>query len=153
MVFGIKYWSWSYCDKKQGCKQTKCKTHIYWTTNTLFEFHASLSQWPPMFCLETNKEIAFFIIKRHEVSKGSNCFVFTFLSPLAFSQSLQTHTNPGPHWTSTGTLVPTYVRYCKSLSPHKSHDPVSLTPSFHLTRQKTRIQHIDFPQSLLQKSL
>jgi hypothetical protein len=28
-----------------------------------------------------------------------------------------------------------------------------LTPLFHLTKWKTKIQHIDFPQSLLQKSL
>jgi hypothetical protein len=61
--------------------------------------------------------------------------------------------NPRPHWTSTGTLVPAYIQYYKSFSPHKSHDLVSLTPSLHLIGQKTGIQHIDFPRPLLQDSL
>jgi hypothetical protein len=41
----------------------------------------------------------------------------------------------------------------KFSNSHKSHDQISLTPLLYLTRQKTGIQHIDFPQSLFQKSL
>jgi hypothetical protein len=72
-----------WCDKKWGHKQTKCKTHIYWMANILFEFHTGLSQWPPKFRPKTSKEIAFFIIERLEVSKGSYHFNLTLLSPLA----------------------------------------------------------------------
>jgi len=110
-----------------------------------------LSQWPPKFHPKTSREIAFFIIERLEVSKGSNRSDLTLLSPLAsllkvFKPTwIQDHI--GLPWNSS------YTWYCKSLNPHKSHNPVFLTPSLHLTRQKTWIQHIDFPQSLLQESL
>jgi hypothetical protein len=43
--------------------------------------------------------------------------------------------------------------FSKFSNPHKSHDQISLTPFLHLTKQKIIIQHIDFPQSLLQESL
>jgi hypothetical protein len=125
--------------------------------NTLFKFHSGLSQWPLKFHPKTNKETAFLIIERLKVSKGSDHFDLSLLGPLASFRKVfrptRINTNPGPHWISTGSLVTTYMQYYKSLSPHKSHNPVSLTPSPHLTRQKTRIQHIDFPQSLLQESL
>jgi len=69
--------------KKQGHKQKKWKTCIYWTTNTLSKLHTNPSQWPPKFCLETSKEIAFFIIKRLEVFRGSDRSNLTLLIPLA----------------------------------------------------------------------
>jgi hypothetical protein len=72
-----------HCHQKQGHKQTKCKTCIYWITNTLSKLHTGPSQWPPKFYLETSKEIGFFIIKRFEVFRGSNRFDLTFLIPLA----------------------------------------------------------------------
>lgn len=74
-------WVWSFL-KNKGCKQTKCKTCIYWTTNTLSKLHTSPSQCPPKFCSETSKEIAFFIIQKLEVFRGLNHFDLTLLSPL-----------------------------------------------------------------------
>jgi hypothetical protein len=52
--------------------------------NTVSKFNIGLSQKPPKLCPETNKEIAFFIIERLEVSKGLDCSNLTLLSPLAF---------------------------------------------------------------------
>ncbi len=49
-------------------------------TNTFFEFHIGLSECPPKFHLETNKETAFFIVEGLEVSKGSDCSDLIFLS-------------------------------------------------------------------------
>jgi hypothetical protein len=69
--------------KNKGHKQTKCKTCIYWIANTLSKLHTGPSHWQPKFSLETNKEIAFFIIERLEVFKGSYLFDLTILSPLA----------------------------------------------------------------------
>jgi hypothetical protein len=69
--------------KNKGHKQTKCKTCIYWTSITLSKLHTNPSQWLPKFCPESNKEIAFFIIERLHVFKGSDCSDLTLLSPLA----------------------------------------------------------------------
>ncbi len=75
--------------------------------STFSEFHTNMSQRPPKFCPKTKKYTTIFIIERFEVSKGSNRFDLTLLSPLA---SLQTNTNLGPHWTTTGIQVPAYIR-------------------------------------------
>jgi len=83
----FKFWFFFirvYVTKKQGHKQTKCKTCIYWIANTLSKLHTGPSQWPPKFCPEINREITFFIIEKLEVFKGLDRFDLTLLSPLAF---------------------------------------------------------------------
>jgi hypothetical protein len=76
-------WLQSFVTKKQGHKQTKCKKCTYWTKITFSKLHTSPSQCLPKFCLETSKEITFFIIKRLDIFKGLDRTDLTLLSPLA----------------------------------------------------------------------
>jgi len=63
------------------------------------------------------------------------------------------HTNPRPHWTSTKTQVHVYIWWRKSFNPLKSHNPMFLTPSLHLIKQKNKKTTHPLPPLTILKSL
>jgi len=118
--------------QKQGHKQTKCKTCIYWTANTLSKLHVRSSQWPPKFCPETSKEIAFFIIERLEVFKELDRSDLILLCPLAsFLKVLR------PTQITWSDFLDTIAPFDKTKDKNTTHWLPQITTSRILTKNYT----------------